>query len=81
MEKPTREEIHEAIAAFIEGNRGPYYAIAEELGISLSSIRRIAKKFKITRLKSIEQTVLDTLGPNWARELRDNDRQNEPDDK
>ena len=60
----------------IKGNNEPYYALAQRLHVSTSSIRRIAAKFGITRLKSVEQTVLDTFGTNWARELRDNTHNN-----
>ena len=69
METPTKKEVHAAIAKLIEGGE-PYQALARRLHISTSSIRRIAAKFGITRQKSVEQTVLDALGPNWAQELQ-----------
>jgi uncharacterized protein YdbL (DUF1318 family) len=77
MQTSTKEDVHAAIADIIRVNSEPYNALAKRLNISTSSVRRIAAKFGISRQKSIEQTVLDTLGPNWAQALRDSDPQDE----
>jgi hypothetical protein len=72
MPKPSTDEIQAAIAALISANSSePYGVLAKRLNISVSSLRRIAAKFGITRQKSVEQTVLDTLAPNWAQELQE----------
>ena len=84
MDKPNKEEVHAAIADLIRGSSGknePYNVLAKRLHISTSSLRRIAKQFGISRRKSVEETVLDALGPNWAHELRDDEQHNESGDK
>src|SRR5664280_2139424 len=62
MPKPSTNEIHAAIAAFISANSSePYGVLAKRLNISVSTVRRVALKFGITRRQRLNVSVLDTI--------------------
>lgn len=64
MDRPTREEVFAAIAAYLEDTRHSnesFASAAERLGVSLSSIRRAASAHGIARRPRLGQAVLDRI--------------------
>lgn len=61
MEEPSTKEVHAAIAAFVSESREPLAAIAQRLGVSVSSIRRVASEFGIVRRQRLGQSVLERI--------------------
>jgi hypothetical protein len=58
MPKTDKQEILAAIAAYIRESDEPYFVIAKRLNISMSTVRRTAAAFGITRRKHIDDSVL-----------------------
>jgi hypothetical protein len=64
MEKPTTEEVYAAIAAYISDTRHSnetFAAIAQRLGVSISTLRRAALEHGIVRRQRLGQSVLDKI--------------------
>jgi|GEM_PF-3883997 hypothetical protein len=58
MPKTDKQEILAAIAAYIKDTDEPYSVLAVRLNISVSTVRRAAAAFGITRRKRIDESVL-----------------------
>jgi hypothetical protein len=58
MQKPSTQEIHAAIAAYISESREPFAALAQRLKISVSTLRRVASEFGIVRRQRLGESVL-----------------------
>lgn len=61
MPETDKQEILAAIAAYIRENDEPYCVIANTLNISVSTVRRVAAAFGITRRKRIDESVLERI--------------------
>ena len=58
MPETSKQEILSAVAAYIRECDEPYSVIANTLNISVSTVRRVAAEFGITRRKRIDESVL-----------------------
>ncbi len=64
MPNPSTQEVHAAIAAYItdSGNSNvPLSILAERLGISVSTLRRVALEFGIVRRPRLGRSVLEKI--------------------
>jgi NADH:ubiquinone oxidoreductase subunit E len=73
MEKPTREEVYAAIAAYISDARHSnetFASIAQRLGVSISSLRRVASEYGIVRRQRLGKSVLERIERAHEEETR-----------
>jgi hypothetical protein len=64
MPKPSTQEVHSAIAKHMTESRNsnvPLSVLAERLGISVSTLRRIATEFGIVRRPRLGWSVLEKI--------------------
>jgi len=64
MPEPTTQEVHAAIAAYIADSRNSnvsFSELAKRLSVSLSTLRRVATEYGITRRKRLGKSVLERI--------------------
>jgi hypothetical protein len=64
MPKPSTQEVRTAIATYISDGRNsdiPFAVLAERLSISISTLRRVASEFGITRRQRLGKSVLERI--------------------
>ena len=70
MPETDKQKIHAAIAAYVRESDDPYCVIANTLNISVSTVRRVAAAFGITRRKRIDESVLERIERAREEETR-----------
>lgn len=73
MPKPSTQEVHAAIAAYIADSRNSsetFAAIARRLNISISTLRRVASEFGIVRRQRLGKSVLERIERAREEETR-----------
>ena len=64
MPKPSTQEVHTALAAYITDTRNstvPLSVLATRLNVSVSTVRRVAAEFGIVRRPRLGRSVLEKI--------------------
>ncbi len=70
MPEKNKDEILAALAGFVKDSSEPYSILAKRLNVSVSTLRRAAAAYGITRRKRIDESVFERI----ARALKEGSR-------